>query len=55
VIIDAHFHVWPDAIARKALGRPAADLDRRGDGTEAGARATMERDGVGTATLIQRV
>lgn len=46
MIIDAHFHIWPDAIAPKALGRPAEDLDRRGDGTEAGARATMERAGI---------
>jgi uncharacterized protein len=52
MIIDAHFHVWPDEIARKALGRPAEDLRRRGDGTEAGAREAMKRAGIDRAVAF---
>lgn len=33
MIIDTHTHVWPDAIASKALGANELDLDLSGDGT----------------------
>jgi len=52
VIIDAHFHVWPDAIARKALARPPSEIKRQGDGTEAGAVAAIEAAGLDRAVAF---
>jgi uncharacterized protein len=52
VIIDAHFHVWPDAIAHRALARPAGDIERRGDGTQAGAVAAIESAGIDRAVAF---
>jgi uncharacterized protein len=46
MILDVHTHVWPDRIARRALGSPAEGIRRFGDGTVAGARQSMERAGV---------
>lgn len=46
MVIDAHVHVWPDAIAKAALARPAGDLVRRGDGTVAGSIAAMDAAGI---------
>jgi predicted TIM-barrel fold metal-dependent hydrolase len=46
VIIDVHTHVWPDRIARRALGTPADGIRRFGDGTVGGARETMARAGI---------
>lgn len=46
MIVDVHTHVWPDRIARRALGTPAEGIRRFGDGTVAGARESMERAGV---------
>jgi uncharacterized protein len=52
VIIDAHFHVWPNAIARRALARPAGDIERRGDGTQADAIATLRSAGIDRAVAF---
>jgi hypothetical protein len=52
MIIDAHFHVWPDAIARRALARSAGDIERRGDGTQAGAVAALEAAGIDRAVAF---
>lgn len=47
MIIDAHTHVWPDAIAEKALtANPVPGLEARGDGTVRGLDASMELSGV---------
>ncbi|GAA2448784.1 amidohydrolase family protein [Actinomadura vinacea] len=47
MIIDAHTHVWPDAIARSALaGNPVPGLEARGDGTVGGLTASMAGTGV---------
>lgn len=46
MIVDTHVHVWPEKIAARALARPAEDLVRQGDGTEAGAIAAMEKAGI---------
>jgi len=51
-ILDGHFHVWPDAIAAKALAQPAPDLVRHGDGTVAGALATMDAAGIDRAVVL---
>jgi predicted TIM-barrel fold metal-dependent hydrolase len=52
LIIDGHFHVWPDHIAARALGMPAPDLVRFGDGTVAGAIATMDAAGIDRAVAL---
>lgn len=46
MIIDGHVHVWPDKIAKLAIGSPSDRLKRFGDGTTASAIATMRRAGV---------
>lgn len=47
MIIDAHTHVWPDAIAEKALtGNPVPGLEPRGTGTVDGLDASMRQTGV---------
>lgn len=47
VIIDAHAHVWPDAIAPLALGNNRVPgLSARGDGTITGLESSMDRSGV---------
>ena len=47
MIIDAHTHVWPDAIAEKALtANPVPGLEARGDGTVSGLDASMKGSGV---------
>ena len=52
MVIDGHFHVWPDAIARRALGQPSAELVRFGDGTVAGAAATLDAAGIDRAVCL---
>jgi predicted TIM-barrel fold metal-dependent hydrolase len=47
VIIDAHTHVWPDAIAQAALSaNPVTDLHSRGNGTVSGLAVDMAESGV---------
>lgn len=49
MIIDVHAHVWPDAVAPRALGGAADALPHLrpvGDGTMAGLRASMAASGV---------
>lgn len=46
MVIDGHIHVWPDHVARRALGNPSGDLVRFGDGTVAGALEAMDAAGV---------
>jgi hypothetical protein len=46
MIIDGHVHVWPDKIARRALGGPSSALERFGDGTTASAAAAFDRAGI---------
>ena len=44
MIIDGHVHVWPDALAARALGGDEVPgLERFGDGTVAGAVLTPVR------------
>ncbi|MEX2194331.1 MAG: amidohydrolase family protein [Thermoleophilaceae bacterium] len=51
-MIDGHTHVWPDAIARRALANPSAELQRYGDGTVNGLAATMEAAGVDRSVCL---
>lgn len=52
MIMDAHIHVWPDKIARRALGTPADGIRRFGDGTVAGAEASMAASGVDRSVCL---
>ena len=52
MVIDGHVHVWPDRIARRALGTPAAGIVRFGDGTVASAARTMRAAGVDEAVCL---
>jgi hypothetical protein len=52
VIVDAHTHVWPDAIAAKALDGPVPDLDRHGDGRAGTLAAVMNREGIDMSVCL---
>lgn len=52
MIIDAHTHVWPDVIARRAIGGRDHGLDAVGDGTVAGLGAHMEVSGVDRSVIF---
>ena len=53
MIIDAHAHVWPDAIAGIALSaNRLPDLVARGDGTVGGLTADMAESGVGMSCCL---
>lgn len=52
VIIDAHNHVWPDPVARKALSGNIPDMKYFGDGTVAGLTAVQDRDGIGRSVCL---
>lgn len=45
-IIDAHNHVWPDAVARAALGGNIPGMEIFGDGTVAGLFAAKQEAGI---------
>lgn len=42
MIVDAHCHVWPDALAARLLAARPAGMDAVGDGTVAGLLRTMD-------------
>jgi uncharacterized protein len=52
VIIDAHTHVWPDAIAAKALDGPVPDLQRHGDGRVGTLAEVMDREGIDMSVCL---
>jgi uncharacterized protein len=52
IAIDGHVHVWPDAIARRALTNPSAELRRFGDGTVAGLDQAMRAAGIDRAACL---
>jgi predicted TIM-barrel fold metal-dependent hydrolase len=52
MIIDAHTHIWPDSVARKALAGSVPDLERRGDGTRDGLKASMADAGVDRSVCL---
>src|SRR5690625_4348146 len=52
MIIDTHTHAWPDSVARKALAGSVPDLERRGDGTIAGLRASMQSAGIDLSVCL---
>jgi uncharacterized protein len=52
MIVDTHIHVWPDKIAKAALGNPKEDLKRFGDGTVASAEACMREAGIDRSVCL---
>lgn len=52
MIVDAHAHAWPDAVAARALKDSELSLKRYGDGTVDGLRAAMEAAGVDKAVCL---
>lgn len=52
MIIDAHTHVYPDAVAKRAIGGSPADLKRFGDGTVASLVDVMDRAGVDRSVAL---
>jgi predicted TIM-barrel fold metal-dependent hydrolase len=51
-VLDGHVHVWPDAIAPRALGHPSPELPRFGDGTVASLLETMDAAGIARAACL---
>ena len=54
MIIDFHTHIFPDALAPRALGimRETSDITPANDGTASGLLASMRRAGVGRAVVL---
>ncbi|WP_067662267.1 amidohydrolase family protein [Nocardia miyunensis] len=52
MIIDAHTHMWPDSVARKALAGSVPDLERRGDGTRDGLKKSMADAGIDRSVCL---
>ncbi|WP_028473810.1 amidohydrolase family protein [Nocardioides alkalitolerans] len=52
MIVDAHCHVWPDAIARQVLAQRPVGLDSVHDGTLDGLRRTMDAAGIDMALTL---
>jgi uncharacterized protein len=50
--IDAHFHVWPDSVAARALAAAPTDLKRFGDGTAASAVAALDAAAIDRAICL---
>lgn len=52
MIVDAHCHVWPDALAGRLVAARPAGMDAVGDGTVSGLLATMDTAGVDYACTL---
>ncbi|HVX21023.1 MAG TPA: amidohydrolase family protein [Acidimicrobiales bacterium] len=52
MIVDVHNHVWPDAVARRALGGNVPDMPLFGDGTVAGLAAAQDEAGVDRSVCL---
>ena len=52
MIIDMHAHVWPDAIARRALSSNIPTMVLHGDGTVAGLRLAQQQAGVDRSVCL---
>lgn len=52
MIIDGHNHVWPDAIARKALGGNVPGMDLFGDGTVGGLAKAKQDAGIDRSVCL---
>lgn len=52
MIIDGHTHVYPDAVAKRAIGGAPGDLKRYGDGTVDSLTAVMAASGVDRSVCL---
>lgn len=52
MILDAHCHVWPDALAARLVAARPAGMDAVGDGTVRGLLAAMDAAGVELACAL---
>ncbi len=52
MIIDVHTHVWPDAIAARAITAASAEIKRQGDGRQSSLLDVMEQSGVDRAVCL---
>lgn len=52
MIIDAHCHVWPDALAARLVAARPAGMDAVGDGTVSGLLRTMDAAGVDMSCVL---
>jgi uncharacterized protein len=52
LVIDGHTHVYPDAVAKKAIAGSPADLKRFGDGTVASLTEVMAASGVDRSVCL---
>jgi hypothetical protein len=52
VILDAHCHVWPDALAARLVAARPAGMDAVGDGTVNGLVRTMDDAGIDLACAL---
>lgn len=52
MILDAHTHVWPDAVAARALAGSVPGLEPFGDGTVSGLLASMDRAGIDRSVVL---
>jgi predicted TIM-barrel fold metal-dependent hydrolase len=51
-VVDVHTHVWPDRIAKQAIGGREHSLDPVGDGTVSGLLAEMDRSGIDRSVIF---
>jgi predicted TIM-barrel fold metal-dependent hydrolase len=51
-VVDSHTHVWPDALAGRALAAVLPELQRHGDGTVSALKAVMARSGVDRSVCL---
>jgi predicted TIM-barrel fold metal-dependent hydrolase len=52
MVIDGHTHVYPDAVAKRAIGGAPGDLERYGDGTVGSLTEVMARSGVDRSVCL---
>jgi hypothetical protein len=52
MIIDGHTHVYPDAVAKRAIGGAPGDLKRYGDGTVGSLTEVMAASGVDRSVCL---
>lgn len=52
MVVDFHTHVWPDAIAERALSAASADVERQGDGKVSSLLAALAVAGVERAVCL---
>jgi hypothetical protein len=52
MVIDGHCHVWPDAVAERALAGSVSDLRRFGDGKVSTLQSVMEAAGIDRAVCL---